>query len=130
MATTKTPAKSAKTIILEGIAANKTDDQIIALVKKAHPESNADGKHMAKYRKMSFDGYGSGETEVAGSGDESRAAVGSKVHRDWAKANMAKATKASTCPHFKHWLEVKKADTAAAAAKKAAAKKAPAKKAA
>ena len=66
---------------------------------------------MAKYRKLAFNE----------SGDLSRAAVGSKDHRDWAKANMAKATKAKTCPHFKHWLEVKKVETAkAVAAKKAA----------
>lgn len=109
--------KTAKDLIRALIIKKKTDDQIIAEVQAAFPESNVDKKHCTKYRR---------ELLVEGAIGAELAAVGSPDHREWAAANMAAAKKG---PHGEHWKAVEVKQKEAAAAAKAAPKAAPAAKA-
>lgn len=117
-----TERKTAKDLIRALIIKKKTDDQIIAEVQAAFPESNADKKHCTKYRR---------ELLVEGAIGAELAAVGSPDHREWATANMAAAKKG---PHADYWKAVeakqKEAAVAAKAAPRPAAKPAPVAKAA
>lgn len=121
--------KTAKDLIRALIIKKKTDEQIIAEVQAAFPESNADKKHCTKYRR---------ELLVEGAITAELAAVGSPDHREWAQANLATAKKG---PHGAYWkevevkqkeVEVKQKEAAAAAKAKPApaAKPAPVAKAA
>lgn len=114
--------KTAKDLIRALIIKKKTDEQIIAEVQAAFPESNADKKHCTKYRR---------ELLVEGAITAELAAVGSPGHREWAQANLAAAKKG---PHGAYWKEVEVKQKEAAAAAKAkpapAAKPAPVAKAA
>lgn len=99
----ETKRKTAKSLICDLIMKKKTDEQIIAAVKKEFPESNVDGKHCTKYRKELFN------EELIGA---DLAARGSKEHREWAADNMALAKKG---PHKAYWIAKEKADKAKAA---------------
>lgn len=112
--------KTAKDLIRALIIKKKTDEQIIAEVQAAFPESNADKKHCTKYRR---------ELLVEGAITAELAAVGSPDHREWAQANLAAAKKG---PHGAYWkeVEVKQKEAAAAVKAKPAAKPAPVAKAA
>lgn len=103
--------KTAKDLIRALIIKKKTDEQIIADVQAAFPESNVDKKHCTKYRR---------ELLVEGLIGAELAAVGSPDHKEWAAANPALAKKG---PHG----EYHKAAEAAAKAKPAPVAKAPAK---
>lgn len=103
--------KTAKDLIRALIIKKKTDEQIIAEVQAAFPESNVDKKHCTKYRR---------ELLVEGLIGPELAAVGSPDHKEWAAANPALAKKG---PHG----EYHKAAEAAAKAKPAPVAKAPAK---
>ena len=106
MAKTKdTKRVTAKTLILDAIKTGKTDDQIIALVKKKLPDSAVDAKHCTKYRREAF---------TAGLVGAEYAAVHSADHRDWAEKNPKDALKGPHKAH--HKAQVAKAK----AAKKAA----------
>lgn len=99
--------KTAKDLIRALIIKKKTDEQIIAEVQAAFPESNADKKHCTKYRR---------ELLVEGAITAELAAVGSPDHREWAQANLAAAKKG---PHGAYWKEVEVKQKEAAAAVKA-----------
>lgn len=99
--------KTAKDLIRALIIKKKTDEQIIAEVQAAFPESNADKKHCTKYRR---------ELLVEGAITAELAAVGSPDHREWAQANLAAAKKG---PHGAYWKEVEVKQKEAAAAAKA-----------
>lgn len=109
-AKTETKTVSAKTLIIDMIVAGKTDDQIIAAVKKKIPESGVNAKHCTKYRR---------EALVSDKVGPEYAAVNSKEHREWATDNEAAALKG---PHKAFYKE--KAAKAKAAAKAKKSKKA------
>ena len=106
--------KTAKDLIRALIIKKKTDEQIIADVQAAFPESNADKKHCTKYRR---------ELLVEGLIGADLAAVGSPDHKEWAAANPALAKKG---PHAEYHKAAAEAAKAAPVAKVApAAKPAP-----
>lgn len=108
MAKEKTKHVTAKSLILEAVVSGKTDNQIIAIVKKKLPESAVDAKHCTKYRREAF---------VEGTIEADFAAVKSKEHREWAADNMKAAVKG---PHKDFYKEKAAADKAKAKVKKAA----------
>ncbi len=100
--------KTAKDLIRSLIIKKKTDDQILGEVEKQFPDSNADKKHCTKYRRELFV-----EKEI----EADLAAVGSREHQIWAKANKAAAKRG---PHKDHWKDQEVKDKERIAAKKAA----------
>ena len=109
--------QTAKDLIRKLIIAKKTDAQILAEVEKKFPDSNADKKHCTKYRRECF------VEELIG---VEHAAVGSREHQEWGKANLANAKRG---PHKEFWIEFdKKLKVKAQAEKDAAKAKATAKK--
>lgn len=114
--------KTAKDLIRALIIKKKTDDQIIAEVQAAFPESNADKKHCTKYRR---------ELLVEGLIGADLAAVGSPDHKEWAAANPALAKKGPHAEYHKAAAEAQKAAavTAKVAPAKPVAKAAPVAKA-
>ena len=115
-----TERKTAKELIRSLIIKKKTDVQILAEVEKLFPESNADKKHCTKYRRELF------VEEAVG---VELAAVGSREHQEYGKANLAVAKRG---PHKDYWGDYdnkQKASVKAEKEKAAAAKKAKADKA-
>lgn len=101
--------KTAKQLIRDLIAKKKDDATIIAEVQKAFPESNVDKKHCTKYRRELF---------VEGEIGAELAAVNSKDHQDWVKADAKNLTAAKRGPHKDYWKEVDAKTKAKAAAEK------------
>lgn len=102
--------KTAKDLIRSLIIAKKTDEQILADVEKKFPDSNADKKHCTKYRRECF------VEELVG---VEHAAVGSREHQEYGKANLAAAKRG---PHKDFWIEFDKKQKAKAQTEKDASK--------